>query len=213
MRSTISPDLSAPPSLTELRRSTAIMSLVTILLAITTVLPAEYGIDPTGIGRLLGLTQMGELKTGSALPWKAGFATDPASQRKMAWIAQRENHAPGQAFAIAFKCIEAKVPDLEMTIFTPVPYSAWESYGSVVPAGLSADRGDIVTLALVPRNQAGILILTQAREQAPSIMQALDAVISARRFIAVGLMGIELSFPAGDGAQAVTAMLNHCKSE
>ena len=28
----------------------------------TTILPAEYGIDPTGIGRALGLTQMGEIK-------------------------------------------------------------------------------------------------------------------------------------------------------
>ena len=26
------------------------------------VLPAEYGIDPTGVGRVLGLTQMGEIK-------------------------------------------------------------------------------------------------------------------------------------------------------
>ena len=26
------------------------------------VLPAEYGIDPTGVGRALGLTQMGEIK-------------------------------------------------------------------------------------------------------------------------------------------------------
>jgi hypothetical protein len=30
---------------------------------VTVVLPAEYGIDPTGVGRLLGLTEMGEIKT------------------------------------------------------------------------------------------------------------------------------------------------------
>jgi hypothetical protein len=30
---------------------------------VTAVLPAEYGIDPTGAGRALGLTQMGEIKT------------------------------------------------------------------------------------------------------------------------------------------------------
>ena len=28
----------------------------------TVVLPSEYGIDPTGVGRLLGLTQMGNIK-------------------------------------------------------------------------------------------------------------------------------------------------------
>ena len=31
-------------------------------LLVTMVLPAEYGIDPTGVGRVLGLTEMGEIK-------------------------------------------------------------------------------------------------------------------------------------------------------
>jgi methionine-rich copper-binding protein CopC len=35
---------------------------VAILLLVTVVLPAEYAIDPTGIGRPLGLTRMGEIK-------------------------------------------------------------------------------------------------------------------------------------------------------
>jgi hypothetical protein len=29
---------------------------------VTAVLPAEYRIDPTGVGRVFGLTQMGEIK-------------------------------------------------------------------------------------------------------------------------------------------------------
>jgi hypothetical protein len=37
------------------------------------VLPAEYGIDPSGIGRVLGLTQMGEMKAA-----QAGSGTAPA---------------------------------------------------------------------------------------------------------------------------------------
>jgi hypothetical protein len=47
------------PSTTRLLRSTVIALLVAAALLVTTVLPAEYGIDPTGIGRALGLTQMG----------------------------------------------------------------------------------------------------------------------------------------------------------
>jgi len=35
---------------------------VALLLLVTVVLPAEYGVDPTGIGRVLGLTEMGEIK-------------------------------------------------------------------------------------------------------------------------------------------------------
>ena len=32
------------------------------MILVTVVLPAEYGIDPTGAGRALGLTEMGEIK-------------------------------------------------------------------------------------------------------------------------------------------------------
>lgn len=34
-----------------------------MVLLYTVVLPSEYGVDPTGIGRVLGLTEMGETKT------------------------------------------------------------------------------------------------------------------------------------------------------
>ena len=51
------------PSLKQLRRSTIIAVAAAITMLITVVLPAEYGIDPTGIGRSIGLTEMGEIKT------------------------------------------------------------------------------------------------------------------------------------------------------
>lgn len=50
------------PSSKQLRRSTAIAAAAAVAILITVVLPAEYGIDPTGVGRPLGLTEMGELK-------------------------------------------------------------------------------------------------------------------------------------------------------
>ena len=43
-------------------RSTLIALTVAAVLLVTCVLPAEYGVDPTGVGRALGLTQMGEVK-------------------------------------------------------------------------------------------------------------------------------------------------------
>jgi hypothetical protein len=42
--------------------STLLALLVALLILITVVLPAEFGIDPTGTGRLLGLTRIGQLK-------------------------------------------------------------------------------------------------------------------------------------------------------
>ncbi len=52
------------PSLKQLAKSFAIASVIAIILLITAVLPAEYGIDPTGVGETLGLTQL----TGTSAP-------------------------------------------------------------------------------------------------------------------------------------------------
>jgi hypothetical protein len=54
------------PSSKQLLRSTIIAILVATVLLVTVVLPSEYGIDPTRIGRVLGLTEMGEIKTALA---------------------------------------------------------------------------------------------------------------------------------------------------
>lgn len=51
------------PSSKQLLRSTLIALIVAAVLLVTAVLPAEYGIDPTGIGGLLGLKEMGTIKT------------------------------------------------------------------------------------------------------------------------------------------------------
>jgi hypothetical protein len=50
------------PSTKQLVRSTLIAASVAGVILVTAVLPAEYSVDPTGVGRLLGLTQMGEIK-------------------------------------------------------------------------------------------------------------------------------------------------------
>jgi hypothetical protein len=54
------------PTTGKLLLSTAAAALVATLLLVTAILPAEYGVDPTGIGRILGLTQMGEIKAALA---------------------------------------------------------------------------------------------------------------------------------------------------
>ena len=64
------------PSTNQLLRSTAIAIAVAAALLITVILPAEYGIDPTRIGRLLGLTQMGEIKTQLATEAERGEPAD-----------------------------------------------------------------------------------------------------------------------------------------
>ena len=51
------------PSSARLLWSTFFAFAVAMLLLVTIILPSEYAINPTGLGRMLGLTQMGEIKT------------------------------------------------------------------------------------------------------------------------------------------------------
>jgi hypothetical protein len=48
----------APPSVRMLIRTTAIAIAVAAVILVTFVLPAEYGVDPLGTGRRLGLTEL-----------------------------------------------------------------------------------------------------------------------------------------------------------
>ena len=57
-----SPSDNELPSTQKLIKSTLSAAVVAAILLITTVLPAEYGIDPTGIGQAIGLKKMGEIK-------------------------------------------------------------------------------------------------------------------------------------------------------
>ena len=51
------------PTSSQLLKSTMVAICVGCALLIFFVLPAEYGTDPTGVGELLGLKKMGEIKT------------------------------------------------------------------------------------------------------------------------------------------------------
>jgi len=50
------------PSTAQLIRSTVIAIIAAVVILVTIVLPAEYGIDPTGAGKVIGLTEMGEIR-------------------------------------------------------------------------------------------------------------------------------------------------------
>jgi len=56
------PDASEMPSTGRLLKSTGIAVVIASALLVTVVLPAEYGVDPTRVGSLLGLTEMGRIK-------------------------------------------------------------------------------------------------------------------------------------------------------
>ena len=76
------PDASELPSTGKLLKSTGIAVVIASALLVTVVLPAEYGVDPTRVGSLLGLTEMGRIKmqlAAEAEAEEAGLQPAPAA--------------------------------------------------------------------------------------------------------------------------------------
>ena len=56
------PNLEDLPTKPQLLRSSIVAGIGAAAILVTIYLPAEHAIDPTGVGRVLGLTEMGEIK-------------------------------------------------------------------------------------------------------------------------------------------------------
>ena len=69
-----------PPSVRTILLATAGAAVVAAVILIAAVLPAEYGIDPLGTGRLLGLTDLaGGASTGAIKRQELAYKTNTAS--------------------------------------------------------------------------------------------------------------------------------------
>lgn len=97
------PSVDELPSSARLLRSTIIAVFAAAALLITTVLPSEYGIDPTGVGSMLGLTEMGEIKTQLAQEAEADRRMEAEAQ------VQADRAAPIPAEPIPTPAIEDTV--------------------------------------------------------------------------------------------------------
>jgi hypothetical protein len=67
------------PSSAKLIKSTIVAAVVAAFLLVAAILPAEYGIDPTGVGKVLGLTKMGEIKISLAQEAVAQSTEEPTA--------------------------------------------------------------------------------------------------------------------------------------
>lgn len=94
------------PSSAQLLRSTLIALIVSIVLLVTVVMPSEYALDPTGVGRILGLTQMGEVKQQLA----AEATADAAPLVSAAPVMVEPQPQPAIATTVETTPAEAEVP-------------------------------------------------------------------------------------------------------
>ena len=118
-------------------KATAWAIVVAAILLVTTVMPAEYGIDWTGIGRLLGLTAMGEGKVAAA---KASTVAPSSVNDAPAAASNR----PGEPFAtLAARALRSDTLEVTLAPKSDVEYKAlldegesmvfeWDSGGAQV---------------------------------------------------------------------------------
>ena len=119
MYNTNRPNREELPSTAKLIRSTIIAAIVALVLLVTVVMPAEYALDPTGAGRVLGLTEMGEIKQQLA----EEAAADAAAQMV---AVQPQTEAPAPASVEPAATAEA-APETEPAPEEPAPATTNET--------------------------------------------------------------------------------------
>jgi len=95
------PRLEDLPTTRQLIRATLIAAVAAGGLLATVILPSEYGVDPTGVGRALGLAQMGEIKTQLAEEAAMGAAMDAAASADQVRVAVAQAASGGAGPAAA----------------------------------------------------------------------------------------------------------------
>lgn len=143
MYNTDTPTHAELPSAQKLLRSTILALITAVFLLVTIVLPAEYGIDPTGIGNSLGLKKMGEIKQSLAAE-----AAQESTINNNVSLAQPTDHAEpviesnlamrNDQTVITLKPDEATEIKLDMQKGATVSYS-WHSEGGLVNVDAHGD--------------------------------------------------------------------------
>ncbi len=104
------------PSTGKLVRSTLIAAVSAVVLLTTLVLPSEYGVDPTGIGRVLGLTEMGQIKTRLAKEAAEDAAAKALTSEP---VASAETVKPSTTNPTASPSVDRPDPNSASTPVTP----------------------------------------------------------------------------------------------
>ncbi len=161
------------PTTRQLRRSTIIAAASAVLILLTVVLPSEYAVDPTGIGRVLGFTQMGEIKTQLAAEAAADAAADKATISQPQIAQQADNIAAGGADEVGtlVRPPEASVSNAEQVAAAPTS-------ASTSSAAAQDARNDEISITLKPGQGAEVKLSMLAGAKASFSWTANGAVVN-----------------------------------
>lgn len=188
------------PSRAKLRRSTLIAAASAAVLLVTVVFPSEYGFDPTGVGNILGLKRMGEIKTQLASEADADRAKAeqsagiPSSASVLASIERRlggiEQQLATQRMAAAMLESEAQTQNglepadaietasTDVLVIPPKPVAAQDETASEVALAAPSGRNDEVSLTLEPGQGTEVKLVMSAGAKANFAWSANGSVLN-----------------------------------
>lgn len=172
------------PTSAQLRRSSLIAVASACAILVTVVLPSEYAIDPLGIGRVLGLTEMGEIKTQLAMEAARNAASIPAPE-----AAGTADRVTSEALARRLDTIEAllaaqrerkPIDEAEPTgaLGTLAAAEPAPEVTDDMPATLPSGRSDEVTFTLAPSQGAEIKLVMQQGARASFAWTSMGGVVN-----------------------------------
>ena len=168
MYNTDMPTRAELPSTRKLVRSTVIAAVSATAILVAVVLPAEYGIDPTGVGSALNLTEMGEIKTQLAAEAEADAARDAAARAAPATGADA-TPLPPAAVGVVPPPVAPLAPPAPPA--PPAPERQSSLFGAIgglfVSSAVAQEmRQDEMTITLAPGEGAEIKLTMQEGELA-----------------------------------------------
>lgn len=158
MYNTDMPTRAELPSTAKLLRSTGIAIVTAGALLVAVVLPSEYGIDPTGIGSALNLTEMGEIKMQLAEEAEADAAMDAAATANPDAMSTSTTPAPAASGTPAPMVAPVAPPSPPAPPAPERQSSIWGTIGALIisPAAAQEQRQDEMTITLAPGEGAEI---------------------------------------------------------
>lgn len=163
------------PSSAQLRRSTWIAGTTAVGILAFVVLPSEYAVDPTGVGRMLGLTQMGEIKM--QLAEEAAQDTASSAATDNAELAARLDRIETMIESLAGGApVATQTGDPLASLFDEELFAAPEVQAPVqVP---ESEWRDEVSFTLAPGEGAEIKLVMEQGAQARFQWTANGAVVN-----------------------------------
>ncbi|MDO9136137.1 transmembrane anchor protein [Hydrogenophaga sp.] len=136
-----SPTRAELPTSKQLVRSTILAAVSAVVLLVAVVLPAEYGVDPTGIGRVLRMTDMGEIKQQLAAEAEADAATAASP-------------VPAQPSEAATGMPSANAPQAQPPAPAPAPQAPAVTWRDEMPFTLTPGEGTEIKLKMTEGSKA-----------------------------------------------------------